>query len=157
MNILEARDAFLATVNNIAEDAVRVGLGAEVKCYLTDIDLVPVRDDAKNAALIAAEISLSANGVEERIIFESAVAIHDGEVIDSELTAEAAKLRENVKEILDKITSEDGVEDDFRRVCSEEEKEVPEVPVRSNKMFYIAAGVGAAALILLFVLVGRVF
>ena len=142
MNIKEAYDALSSTLCDIVNIAKEKGLIAESKCTVTDRDLVTLRDEAdyeQLAALVCGEVTVSANGCDEKIVLECAVSINEGSVFSDEMVNEIRILRDNLSALCDKI-DEENVSESFAALCKEEshEEDKPE-PVRSNKAFYIGA------------------
>lgn len=142
MNIKEAYEALERTLCDIASLAKAKGLSAESKCTVTDRELVPVENESDYdslAALIAGEITVSAEGLDEKMLLECAVSITDGSVFDDEMVNEIRILRENMQTLCDGV-DEGNVTESFALLCKEEagEEDKPE-PVRSNKSFYIGA------------------
>lgn len=142
MNINEAYEALSRTLCDITNIATQKGLVAESRCTVTDRDLNALENEGDYeslAALIAGEVTVSADGCDEKIVLECAVSITDGCVFDDEMINEIRVLRDNVSALCDKIDAENAKES-FAAICKEEagEEDKPE-PVRSNKAFYIGA------------------
>ena len=142
MKTNEAYEALSRTLADIADTAKAKGLIAESKCTVTDRDLVALENEndySQLAALIAGEVTVSAEGAEEKIVLECAVSITDGCVFDDEMVNEIRVLRDNVNALCGKIDAEN-VKESFEALCKDEagEEDKPE-PVRSNKAFYIGA------------------
>ena len=157
MNITEARDALALTLEDISKKVTEKGLTADIKCFIADHDLVELTpDNLTDAALIAGEITVSAPGAEEKLVLECAVSVTDGDVSSEEMQREVNVMRESMRELCEKLDEASSPEDAFTAVVPEEEEPAP-VHVYDNKRFYIACGVGAAALILLILLIGGIF
>ena len=142
MNIKEAYEALSRTLGDITNIATKKGLIAESKCTVTDRDLIALTDEAdyeQLAALISAEVTVSADGCDEKILLECAVSISNGSVFNDEMINEIRILRDNLSALCDKV-DEENVSESFAALCKEEagEEDKPE-PVRSNKAFYIGA------------------
>lgn len=161
MNIKEAFEALGATLENIADTARASGLSATTHCILAthDMEELSVDGEVSRAALIAGEITLGADGTEEKMLFECALSISDGEVSSDEMAAEIKSVRANVREICDKLDLSLPINEAFASVCdaeSPDEDETP-APARSNKVFYITAAVMFIFLIVIMILIGKVF
>ena len=156
MNVRESREAFLAAVKSIADTALEAGFITEYKCYAADRDLSPVdEDNVSGAAIIAAELSLGAEGVDEKVLLECAISVMDGECSADEMAEEIALLRNNVKELTDKIAeganAADTISELFRN--QRENEEAPQIKTYNNKSFYITAGIAAAVIVLLLLII----
>jgi hypothetical protein len=159
MKILEAREALVATIEDISNSARALGLTVNSDCYFSDRDLFVIEDEkADEAAVIAAEIELKYNDEYEKIFLECAVAINDGEVLSDDLTSECAKLRESIKEILDSISDSPDKKDAFVSLCHKDDEPEPERPApQNNKYYYVSAAVGAVVILLLVLLINKLF
>lgn len=152
MKTIESRDALAAALNNIAELATENGLKAETRCFIADHDLIELSEDELSAAaLIAGEITVSADGTDEKMLLECALSVTDGEVSDDEIISEVGTLRANMKEICSKVSELGNAKDAFEAL-SPEEPEAKEEPKYDNKRFYIIASIVAVAVIVLMVL-----
>ncbi len=156
MNVNESREAFLAAIKDIANTATEAGFTTEYKCYAADRDLCPVgEENEENAAIIAAELSLAAEGVEEKVLLECAVSIRDGECTSDEIAEEISMLRQNVKELADKAAAQGGAAEAIAELFREQRdaEKSPEVKVYNNKSFYITAGIAAVVIVVLFLII----
>lgn len=152
MNINEAREALTLALNNIAEDAKGKGLDTGVKCFIANHDLCEIsNDNSIEASIVAGEITLISTSTEKKMILECAVSVSDGEVSSEELLNEVNSVRNNMKEILDKLNSASDAEEAFSSFEPNEET-IPESPRYNNKNFYIASGVAVAIILLLILL-----
>ena len=152
MKITEAREAFIDAIEDIKKTLANNGLTAESKCYTADHDLSVVDDgDTLNAALIAAEISVSAAGTEEKMLLESAISITDGEVSSDELRNEISILRGTAGEICEKIKETGDAKEAFKSFELPEE-ELPESPKYDNKKFYIGGAIAVAVILILIII-----
>ncbi len=152
MKITEAREALANTFENIKEEANSKGIITEYKCFTADRDLIEVDINDTSAALIAGEITLSAEGTNEKIILECAVCINDGNIIDDELVSEITLIRNNIREFYSKIDELGDVVTALESIYKEEEAPAPEVKRYDNKMFYIIGGIVIAAVAVFMIL-----
>ncbi len=155
MNVNESCEAFLAALGDIANAAKEAGFTAEYKCYAADRDLSEINAaNSENAAIVAAELSLSVEGVEEKVLLECAVSVIDGECTSEEIADEVSLLRQNVKELTDKaeaIGAAEAVAELFRE---QKENEKPDEPkVFDNRSFYIGAGILAAVIVIVLLVI----
>ena len=136
MNVYEARDAFIKTIESIVEPLSVKGLLTDIRCFFSDRDLIEIPDEnAEKAAVLAAEIRIVDPKSSEEIAMETAVAIEDGEILNDEIAREATTLRQSVQEILDAL--EDPItKSAFDNVLEDEEPE-QEYPTFDNRMYYI--------------------
>ena len=155
MNVNESREAFLAAIKDIANTATEAGFTAEYKCYAADRDLSAIdEENAENAAIIAAELSLSVEGVEEKVLLECAVSVRDGECTSDEIAEEISLLRQNVKDLTDKATALGAAEAISELFREQSENEKPDEPkVFDNKSFYIGAGILAAVIVIVLLVI----
>ena len=159
MNHLEARDALVATVNDIAAKLNSLGITVRSDCYFADRDLFVVAPESSaDAAVIAAELELTYDGCDEKIILECAVACDDGEVLADDLTNECSGLRSSVKEIVDTLSSADDKKEAFIALCHpDEEPHIDRPEPQSNKYYYLAAAFGVIAIVLFVLLIDKLF
>ena len=157
MTVIEAREALALTLKDIAANATEKNLNADTKCFIADHDLLELSEDnCADAALVAGEITISQDGLEEKLVLECAVSVTDGEVSSEEMLREVNVIRESMRELCEKINETDSAEDAFNAIVPEEE--APTMPkIYDNKRFYIACGIGAATLIALVLLIGALF
>ena len=80
-------------------------------------------------------------------MFEHAVAIDGGEVINDEIIKEATKLRANVRELCEKLDSGMKPSDTIASMDIEVE-EVEQKPAFDNKLYYIGGAIAVAIIIL---------
>ncbi len=157
MTVIEARDALSLALEDISKKAVEKGLTADIKCFIADHDLIELTpDDISKAALISGEISVGTEKSEEKLILECALSITDGDVSPEEMLREVNVMRDSMNELCEKLDETGNAEDAFTAVSPEER--IPEVPrTYDNKRFYIACSIGAAALIVLILIIGALF
>lgn len=152
MKFTEAYEAFSNAINDIKNMLTDSGFDVNFRCYTADRDLNELSEDASNdAALIAAEITVGANGTDKKMILESALSITDTEVSPEEIRNEIGLLRKSAKEICDKQNETGDFDQTFKSFETEEEP-IPEGPKYDNKKFYIGGAIAIVALIILVIL-----
>ena len=157
MTVIEAREALTLTLRDIAGGATEKNLTADIRCFIADHDLNALSDDnLAEAALVAGEITIGKDDIEEKLVLECAVSVNDGEVSSEEMLREVNVMRDSMKELCEKMNESESAADAFNAVVPEEEAPAP-VHVYDNKKFYIACGIGAAVLIVLVLLIGGLF
>ena len=157
MEIIEARNALQNTLESIADEARAKGLIANTEVFITDIDFNRLDEDSTSGAyLIAGEISLGIEDSPEKMIFECALSLSDGEANADEMTSEISTIKANVREFIRKF-EELGSFKKALDALSPEEEAPAQAPTYDNKSFYIYAGIGVAILVILMVLVGKIF
>ena len=135
MKIIESRDALLHAILDVAKSAEEHGLSAEAKCFIADHDLAPLSDGAcESAALIAGEITVSSPETEEKIVLECALSITEGEVSADEMLREVNTIRDNMREIIEKVHEYGNAKDAFAEMCKTDEPE-DAVQTFDNKNF----------------------
>ncbi len=144
MNIKEAYDALLRTLEDIAKKATDTGLTADVRCAVTDFELNELSEDSySGAVLISGEISIGAEGAEGRIVLECAISIdEDGNVTNDAIAQEVGVMRATVSELCDRLDKTKPIKEAFSELCDSEEGDVEldnPAPVRSNKAYYLTA------------------
>lgn len=157
MTVIEARDALLLALEDISKKAIEKGLTADVKCFIADHDLNELSpDDLSKAALVSGEISVGTEKSEEKLVLECALSITDGDISSEEMLREVNVMRCSMTELCEKLDETGSAEEAFTAVAPEEE--IPEAPrTYDNKRFYIACSIGAAALIVLILIIGALF
>ena len=155
MNVYEAKEAFTNTVESIIAPLAELGLSTDTRYYFSDRELVEIPEtEAERAAVIAAEVRICHPETKDELMFESAVAVEGGEVLNDEIIREATTLRESVSQLREALQNNERVGDAFASIIPPED--VPEVePARDNKMFYIGGAIVAAVVILVILLIGR--
>ena len=148
MKVTEAREALIKTIDDAIASLKEKGLEVEKNCFLADRDLLPTKGE-EGASLIVADITVCAPDTDEKVIMECAVSIEEGEVLNDEIIREITLLRQNIKEITDKIDEVGSAKDAFAILAKEEEPEVADAPVASNKSFYIYAGIAAIVILII--------
>ncbi len=155
MTIIEAREALTNTFENIKAEAKEKGVIADYKCFASDRDLNETDVSDSTAALIAGELTLGADGTDEKVILECAVSITDGEVFDDEMLREITAIRESVRELYAKIDEAGSAVAALSEIYKESEESVPEVKTYDNKKFYIGAGIAVIIIIIIMILAGN--
>ncbi|MBQ9071175.1 MAG: hypothetical protein IJY23_07520 [Clostridia bacterium] len=152
MKITESRVALYGALKDVSGLAEERGITAEVKCFIADHDLCEISEDNLGAAaLVSGEITLFAEGSDKKMILECALSITDGEVSPDEMLREVTAVRDNMKQILEKLDETKDVEKAFASFEPEEEP-VADEPKYDNKKFYIYAGLAVAVILLLVLL-----
>ena len=152
MKPIEAKEALIKTIDEICSELVKRDLYVNVNCYFTDRELEPIGDEnIDSASILSATVTVSAAGVDEAAVFEHAIAIDGGDVLNDEIIREATKLRENVKELCDAIDSGKSAKEAIGAMDIEAE-EVEAPPAPSNKLYYIGGAVAVAVILLLILL-----
>ena len=140
MRITEASDALLFAMKDIAKGATEKGLKTEIDCYLANRDLERLTEaDDSAVRVVAAEMTVSSDETEEKIVLECALSVEDGEVQADEMLREVNTLRDSMREILEKLDAYGNAKDAFAEICKPEDEEVDNSPKYDNKTFYIAA------------------
>ena len=148
MNVYEARDAFVKTVESIIAPLSDKGLVTDVRFFFSDRDLIEIPDEnAERAAVLAAEIRIVDPKSHAELAMESAVAIEGGEILNDEIAREATTLRQSVKEVLDALEGH-SAKDAFDAVMPVEDEDEPERPVFDNRMYYIIGGIAIILIII---------
>ena len=149
MKPIEAKEAFLRTIEEITEEITKRELYVSIDCYFSDRELERIDDDnADKASVLSAVITVSHAGVDDSLVFEHAIAIDDGDVLNDEIIKEATKLRENVKELCEKLDSGMGAKDTISSMDIEEEEVERPAPL-DNKLYYIGGAIAVIVIILL--------
>jgi hypothetical protein len=148
MNVNEAKEAFIKTVDSIIDPLLDKGLVVDTRYFFSDRDLIEIPDaDACNAAVLAAEIRIVDMESHAELAMEAAVAIENGEILNDEIAREASTLRESVKEILEALEVH-SVKDAFDAVIPHDDEDEPERPAFDNKMYYIIGGIAILLIII---------
>ena len=81
-------------------------------------------------------------------MFEAAVAIEDGDVLNDEIVREATTMRANVKELIEALETSENTTEAFSSLIPVEDEE-PVKPVQHNNVPYYIGGAVVVVLILL--------
>ena len=149
MKPIEAKEAFVRTIEDITSEITKRDLYVNIDCYFSDRELEKIDDENADSALVlSAVITVSQIGVDDTLVFEHAIVIDGGEVLNDEIIKEATKLRASTKELCDKIDSGMSAKD---TICSMdiEPPVVEEKPSFNNKIYYIGGAIAVAVIILL--------
>ena len=150
MKVTESKNALYEALKNVSEDAINLGMKAEVKVFVADHDLNEVSEDSPKAVLIAGEISVTSDEKSDKqILLECALSIEDGEVSNDEILREVNTIRGSMKEVCDTFDSVGSAENTFDSIEKEQTVEMPEPKVFDNKQFYIWGSIAAAAALIL--------
>ena len=152
MNAVEAKEAFIKTVEDITSEITKRGLNVNIDCYFSDRELEKIEEsDIDKASVLSAVILVNGEG-EEALVFEHAIAIDKGEVLNDEIIREATKLRESVRELCEKLDSGMSASDSITSMDIEEDE--PERPASFNNVpFYIGGGIVVAVILIIIALI----
>ena len=148
MKPTQAKEAFIKTIENITEEITKRGLNVNINCYFSDRELEPI-DEANidNASILSAVITVCAEFSDDAVVFEHAIAIDEGEVLNDEIIREANKLRESTRELCEKLDSGMSAKESIKAM--DIEPEITERPAAlDNRLYYIGGAIVVAIIIL---------
>lgn len=154
MKIIEAKEALISACESLVAEATEKGLVADYRCFAANADLEEVDDSSSKVRLIAAEMTLGAEGTEKEMLLECALSISDGDVAEDEILREVGAMRENLREFYQTIDEMGGVTEALDKIAADSEEPAPEVKVYDNRKFYIGAS-AVALLAIIIVIVAR--
>ena len=149
MTVTEAMQAFTKTVESIVQPLTDRGLAVDKRFYYANRELNEIGSDrCAEAAVIAAEVRVVDTESHAEIMFEAAVAIEDGDVLNDEIVREATTMRANVKELIEALETSENTTEAFSSLIPVEDEE-PVKPVQHNNVPYYIGGAVVVVLILL--------
>lgn len=149
MTVTEAMQAFTRTVDSIVDPLTERGLLIDKKFYYADRELNEITTDrCGEATVIAAEVRIVEQESHAEMMFEAAVAIDDGEVLNDEIVREATTMRANVKELIEALDTNENAAEAFSSLIPTDDEE-PVKPVQHNNVPYYIGGAVIVVLILL--------